>query len=233
MKRVSVRFLLITLILPLSMLTAIAAVSICCQVSVSAFTRDPLAIAKVHPLTGVLSNLGNFLWCAAASICFFTASVLYIKRSEAFGFLLFSGFLSAYLLFDVFFQFHEYLAPRHLGLDDKIVYMALGIMVLVYLIVFRRILQQTNYGILLLSAAFLFLSLSVDAIFGKWLSLDQLDSRRNIEFLLEDGAQFMGITCLCSYFAYTSRQLIIDAFGPTQKAAHSKDLRAVVGFMGQ
>lgn len=165
MRRVSVRFLLVTLILPLSILVAIAAVCIHFQVSVSAFTRDPLAIAKLHPLSGVLSNLGVLLWCAAASVCFLAAMTLYkIRPNGSIGFLLSSAALSAYLLFDDFFQFHEYLAPKHLGLDDKIVYMALGIMVLVYLVAFRRILLQTNYSILLLSVAFLFVSLAVDAI---------------------------------------------------------------------
>jgi hypothetical protein len=82
-------------------------------------TRDIAAIAKIHPLSGFLSNLGILLWCAAASICSFAAMTLRkIKPRDIFWFLLSSAVLSAYLMFDDLFQFHEELAPTYLGLNE-------------------------------------------------------------------------------------------------------------------
>src|SRR5262245_8944512 len=42
----------------------------------SSLTRDIAAIAKVHPLTGVVSNVGALLWCSAAAICLFSSGLL-------------------------------------------------------------------------------------------------------------------------------------------------------------
>jgi hypothetical protein len=36
-------------------------------------TNDTAAIARIHPIAGILSNLGVLLWCASASICLFAA----------------------------------------------------------------------------------------------------------------------------------------------------------------
>ena len=71
MKTVSARYLLIVFVPSISILLAVAVVSVLFKVSIPDMTRDVTALANIHPLSGVLSNLGILLWCSTASICFF------------------------------------------------------------------------------------------------------------------------------------------------------------------
>lgn len=209
MKTVSTRQLLITFVPSISILAAIAMVSVLFQVSMPAMTQDVTAIAKIHPLSGILSNLGILLWCAAASICFFTATTLRnVKPRDTFWFLLSSALLSTYLLFDDFFQFHEDLASRYLGLNEQVVYAALGIAVSAYLIAFRRIILRTNFGALLLALGFLASSVVIDAILEPWLW-----RLGHWEYFFEDGAKWLGIASWCSYYVHTSHQFLVSSFG--------------------
>ena len=70
-KTISPRHLLMTFAPALSVLLAITAASLFLGVSMPNMTRDITAIANVHPLSGVLSNLGILLWCVAATVCGF------------------------------------------------------------------------------------------------------------------------------------------------------------------
>jgi hypothetical protein len=186
------------------MLAAMAVAGVLFQVDMDVMTRDVTATANVHPLTGILSNLGILLWCAAASICAFAAVTLRnVKPGEAFRFLLCSALLSAYLLLDDFFLFHDELAPRYLGVDEKLVYAALGIAVSAYLIAFWRVILQTHFAVLLLALGFLGSAVVMDALLEPWL-------RRlgHWEYFVEDGAKWLGIAAWCSYYVRTSYQLV-------------------------
>ena len=201
--------LLITFVPSLTVLAAMAAAGVLFQVNMDVMTRDAAATANLHPLTGVLSNLGILLWSAAASICAFAAMTHRNARPrEPFWFLLSSALLSAYLLFDDFFLFHDELAPRYLGVHEKVVYAALGVAVSSYLIAFRRAILRTNFGVLLLALGFLAASAIMDAMLEPWLR--RLD---HWEYLLEDGAKWLGIACWCSYYVRTSYQLVAGQVG--------------------
>lgn len=196
--------LLITFVPSLSMLAAMAVAGVLFQVDMDVMTRDVTATANVHPLTGILSNLGILLWCAAASICAFAAVTLRnVEPGEPFRFLLCSALLSGYLLLDDFFLFHDELAPRYLGVDEKLVYAALGIAVCAYLVAFRRVILQTHFAVLLLSLGFLGIAVVMDALLEPWL-------RRlgHWEYFFEDGAKWLGIASWCSYYVRTSHQLV-------------------------
>ena len=170
-------------------------------------TSDVTTIANVHPLSGILSNLGILVWCAAASLCAFAAMFLRtVKPRDRFWFLFFSALVSSYLLIDDCFQLHQ-LAARYLGVKDKIFYMALGSAVSVYFIAFRRVIVRTKYGFLLFALGFLTSSVIIDAFFipylrryGDWM------------YLYEDGAKWLGIVCWCSYYVHTSHQFLVDTF---------------------
>jgi hypothetical protein len=197
--------LLITFVPSLCMLAAMAVAGVLFQVDMDVMTRDVTATANVHPLTGILSNLGILLWCAAASICAFAAVTLRnVKPGEAFRFLLCSALLSAYLLLDDFFLFHDELAPRYLGVDEKLVYAALGIAVCAYLIAFRRLILRTHFAVLVLAVGFLGIAVVMDALLEPWL-------RRlgHWEYFFEDGAKWLGIAAWCSYYVRTSHQLVV------------------------
>ena len=209
MNTVSRRQLLMTFGPSLAILGTTAAACLFFDVSIPVMTRDAAALAQIPPLWGIVSNLGILLWCAAASIGFFTAAALRSNGpSDAFRFLLFSSLLTAYLLFDDFFQFHENLAVHYIGLNERVVVAASGIATAAYLIAFRRfILQRTRFVILLLALGFFAASVAIDVVLEPWLIM----GIGQWEYFLEDGAKLLGIACWCSYLAGTSHQLLAGA----------------------
>lgn len=201
----SVRLLLVVIVPAVAVLAAMAAVSVRHGVDFTLMTSDLAAIAHVHPLSGVLSNLGILLWCAAASISLFAAIVL---RSSGAGqrsrFLLFSGLLSGYLLLDDFFLFHENLALWYLGLSETIVLALLGAALAVYLVAYRRVIEQTAYPVLLVSLGFFAFSVFLDVVVKEWLW-----RLGHWYFLLEDGSKWLGIACWLSYHAQVAHGFIV------------------------
>ena len=84
----------------------------------------------------------------------------------------------------------------------EIIYMIMGtvLTISVYLIAFNRTIFRANFGVLLL-------------ISGLCASFFTIESRIDqSEYLLEDGAKWLGITSWCSYFVHTSHQFIVRAF---------------------
>jgi hypothetical protein len=170
--------------------------------------RDPTVLGKIHPLSGILSNLGILLWWSTASICLFTATfLLHLKQSKKFWFLLSSGLLSVWLAFDDLFLFHE-AADFYFGLTQGILIKSLSIVVLAYLIKFRNLILRTNFFILLLALAFLSTSVVIDHfqesrllyLLGEW------------RIFLEDGTKWLGIASWCGYFTHTSYQMLYDSY---------------------
>jgi hypothetical protein len=199
------RQLLVTFIPAVSILIAIALANVFFQVNILGLTRDVAHTAEIHPLTGFLSNVGALLWCATAAICAFAAmTVRGSELKDKFWFLFISAILSAYLLFDDFFLFHDDLAPRYLGLDEKVVYAALAFAVLIYLVKFWRTILRTNYGFFVLALGFLSASVMIDVFVDPGRS-----GLRHWQFFLEDGAKFLGIASWCSYYVRTSYQFVI------------------------
>jgi hypothetical protein len=186
-------------------LVAIAAFSAIQQVPVSDITRDPTAIANVHPLTGFLSNLGILLWCATASICLFASAVVSgngERRTRSF--LFFAFVLSAYLLLDDLFLIHESLAHRYLGVGEKTVILLSGLSLLAFLFVFRTEILSTNYMMLLIALVMFASSVIVD-----YFSVRALSGFERWVHLFEDGFKWMGIASWCGYFSRTSFDLVV------------------------
>ncbi len=218
MKTISVKQLLITFVPSILVLLVMVVAYVFFQVSFSNMTRDVAAIGNIHPLSGFLSNLGILLWCAAASICGFTAYILRnVKPKNTFWFVLCSALLSAYLMFDDFFMFHDEigLAPRYLGLSQEFVFAALGIATFAYLISFRRVILRTNFGVLLLALGFLSASVAIDAA----MSLFWQTSQWSLFF--ENGAKWLGIASWCSYYVDTSYQFLVRTLGLPNNAIQS------------
>jgi hypothetical protein len=209
MKKTSRSQIIITFVPPVFILGLIAVVTHFFHIRVPRMTMDPLALAHLHPLTGFLSNLGMTLWAATVAICLFSAVLLRPKQTGRTGwFLLYSGLLSAYLLFDDLFQFHEALAKQFFGLNEKFIYAALGLATLTYALVFRKVIARTNCGFLLFALGFLAFSVAVDAVLEPWF----MYRLGQWKFLCEDGAKWLGIACWCSYFVQTSYQFVMEAY---------------------
>lgn len=207
MKTISARHSYIIFLPSLSILAAIAVVSVIYQVRIPHLTRDVASIARIHPLSGILSNVGILLWCATASICLFSALTLRnAKSNKEYRFLLYSALLSLYLLFDDLFMFHEELASRYFGLNEKVIFSLLGIAVLTYLIAFQRVIRETDYFLLLVALGFLGSSVLIDSVLGR-----VTRGLGDWEFFLEDGAKWLGIVSWCSYYLFSSYQLLASS----------------------
>lgn len=171
------------------------------HVPVSNMTRDMAAIANVHPLTGVVSNVGILLWCAAAAICLFSSSLLRNQgaRAEA-GFLWWAGLMTTGLLVDDFFMFHEYIAPVHLHLNEKLVHASYFCVTAVYLLRHRRLILESNYWMLAAALGLFAVSTLVDVVDaeGWWR-------------LVEDGCKLLGIASWLGYHAGRARHWLVEA----------------------
>jgi hypothetical protein len=218
MRLASVRILLLTFAPSFFVLCVAAAVGAVGGITMDRLTRDVVAIAGIHPLSGILSNLGILLWCVTASVCLFVVVTIRRKAPRShFHFLLTSALLSGWLLFDDLFLFHEILAKRYLGFSEAIVLFVLEMLIVTYLLVFKNTILKTNYYILIVALVFLGASALADAILGRWL-------RRlgHWQFLFEDGMKWMGISFWCSYYVTTAHHFLCETrqeVNPSPKAA--------------
>ncbi len=196
-------------ILYLPFLALILAIAIVAQVQgipVGKFTRDIAAIAEVHPLKGVMSNIGILFWDATATICLFCGVVLWMRKSFAASkFLLWTGAITLVLLFDDFFEIHEDLAKRYLGIGEKWVMLAYGFVIVAYFLTCWRQILQTHFVILVVALVLFGCSILVDEqdlMTGEWL------------YLVEDGFKFLGIASWFGYHVWTAYQLTFPPQSP-------------------
>jgi hypothetical protein len=192
------------------LLGVLAFISTRFDIAVASFTRDPLAIVDAPPYLGFLSNLGIILWSAAAAVCLFAFSLL--SRRGASGdiraFVLLGGLISLLLLLDDLYMLHEYFYPR-LGIFEKLAFAGYGVLVLVYLIGFRRKIGDTRFVYLFCALGFFALSLIIDRLPETMLPMHHL---------FEDGSKFLGIVCWLSYQASVCLQCLEPARSAPESA---------------
>jgi len=162
---------------------------------VGLFTRDPTAVLKGPFYAGFVSQLGVLVWCAAATSCLFASS---ITRREDVGagwrpFLRYAGILTAALLVDDLFLFHEEVFPRRLGIPEVAVLGAYGIATLYFLVRFRREILASEYPLLAASFGFFAVSIAVDSV----------DIER-LRYWIEDGFKIFGLVSWMVFFVRTS-----------------------------
>lgn len=169
-------------------------------VSIKSFMNDPSAIARINPFLGAVSNIGILFWCAAASICFFSFVLLRNSsiRNSLQNFLFASGFITTILLLDDLFLFHEEnwnsretLFPNMYFLSEKVIYISYLLIILFYLVKFRRIILKTDFVLLLLAFLFFGISMSID-----FFDISLLDYA-----IVEDGCKLFGIVSWFGYFS--------------------------------
>lgn len=164
------------------------------QIPLSNFTRDPTAVAGIQPFTGIVSNLGVLAWCATATICFtgaYVARKTMSKKTQS-GFFLFSGIITAALMIDDLFLFHETVFPDMLHIRQEFVYALYMILISIYLVRFRKTILNTDFGLLLSAFFFFGLSILVDL------------SPFHQAFLVEDSFKLLGIVTWAAYLFKTS-----------------------------
>lgn len=186
------------LLLPALALAVLAVVTATCytwSIPVEYFTKDLAALTRVHPLIGVISSLGAFMFVAAAAICLFAWTVAARQSGTRPDFLLHGGLLTLYLAIDDFYMFHEFVLPKYLGLDERLVYAALALAALAFLHVHCSRVMSLNPVWLLAALACFAVSVMSDVLDSSLKSI-----MGNMQFLLEDGSKFIGISLWASWF---------------------------------
>jgi hypothetical protein len=176
------------------------------DIPISVFLRDPTFTLEGHPLTGLQSNLGVLIWCAAGAVCLFSSAVLRRRKdSENASFFLWSGAIVLVLMLDDFFLFHDDLATRYLRLDEKIILPVYGLTVAFYIVKFRLIVLNSKYLLLLMAGLFFSLSVGIDFFLEKWESPCRI--------FLEDGFKFLGIASWSDYLFQMCFQMVGASVG--------------------
>ena len=179
----------------LLVLALIAVVSLTRGVPVPTMTRDIAALGHLHPLAGVLSNLGILLWAATAAICLFVAITERGRLSAPVArCLLVAGLLSAWLMLDDCFQIHEDLSPNYLHVRERYVYLSLALAVAAHLWTSRAVILRTRWSLLALAFVFLGTSAMLDTLLLRW-----VQRIGEWEFFYEDGSKWLGIVCWNAY----------------------------------
>lgn len=172
------------------------------------FLRDPAAIAGAPFYMGAVSNVGVVLWAAAAAVCLFAARLVLAAepRHPAGRFLLASALLSALMFSDDLFQFHEQIAPLHLGVGEKAVLATYGLLGAAYLLAFRGLVFRSDWTLLALALA----------CFATSVGIDQLASQTPSPAVLfaEDGSKFLGISTWLAYLSATASACVRQALAP-------------------
>jgi hypothetical protein len=187
---------IVAILLPaLGVLAIIATASLVGGIPVPSMTRDIAALGHLHPLAGVLSNLGILLWAATAAVCLFVAITERDTLSAPVArCLLFAGLLSAWLMLDDCFQIHEDLSPRYLHFRERYVYLTLALAVAAHLWTSRAVILRSRWSLLALAFVFLGTSAMLDTLLLHW--AQQIGEW---EFFYEDGAKWLGIVCWNAY----------------------------------
>lgn len=179
------------------------------RITLSYLTRDVAAIADLPFYAGFLSQLGALLWAASLAICLFTLLALGAQNTSATRrWLIQASILTAILLFDDVFQFHEEIGQDYLGLSEKLVVLSYAVLSLIFLVINLGEILGSEYLILGL-ALFLFgMSAFVDGAgleafgeIGRFFS-DQLET------FVEDGLKFAAVATWLVYFTRYGYQKI-------------------------
>lgn len=179
--------------------------------------RDPLAVTGGEFYFGFFSSIGVLIWCASAVTCFFSSLILeQLNHQHSWRlFLLTSGCLTSLLLLDDLFLIHEEFFPKYLGVPSEGIFGIYGVVIILYLVRFYKMIQRTEHKLFLI-AAFLCMAISllIDGLIDAGL-LDSFNSSllaNGRDYLFEDGMKLLGIVSWLIYFGQVSFQRVMYAF---------------------
>ncbi|GMG88470.1 hypothetical protein [Biformimicrobium ophioploci] len=185
------------------------------------FVNDPAAISGRNPFSGVYSNLGVLVWCAAAAVCVFAGwNCLKHGLRKSGRFLLVSGGITALLTLDDLFMLHEYVFPKMLGVPQEVVFFVYLAMFAGYLAFFCREILDTEFTILAVSFCLLGVSATIDNL---------IHSQTDLINLIEDWFKFAGLLIWAIYFVRTSNALLYPLDPDSAAAFRLADEKAVEG----
>ncbi|MCB0382322.1 MAG: hypothetical protein KDD05_03210 [Psychroserpens sp.] len=165
------------------------------DIPIEILTNDLAVLAELPIYAGILSQMGILLWSAAAAICMY--SVPLIIDEEHKQFIRASVYITLLLGLDDAFMFHETLFPS-LGIHQKIVFLGYGIMMLLYLYKYYKLILTTDFILFTLALGWFGISMLIDNFIR--------DVSPYITKLTEDGTKFIGIVTWLVYFIRTTKQ---------------------------
>ena len=190
------------------------------DLTLSYFTRDISAVGGLPFYAGVISQIGGLFWSAALAICLFTYIIL--RRQDAKSsrrFLLHAALLTAVLLLDDFFLFHEDIGPDYLHIGEKAIVLFYLLLCIGFLLFNINEILSSEFMILGVALALFGLSIFIDAV-----DLDEIDLYERfindqLEIFVEDGLKFLGVATWLAYFARYGYQKIVSLDRKTSSAS--------------
>lgn len=173
------------------------------------FTRDTAALRACPWYTGILSQLGVMAWTAGAAAALTGAGTLRKKPEMRpwSRYLLIGGVFSAWLALDDALMLHEVVIPRHIGLDERLVYATYIAAALAFFGANRREVLAGEWPLLAVALALL----AVPA------ALDMLGLTADVPELLMAGSKLAGIFSWAAYWGLTA--IDVGALPPSQADA--------------
>lgn len=181
------------------------------RITLSYLTRDVAAIAELPFYAGLVSQLGALVWAASLAVCVFTLIVIGRQNLNFAGsrrWLLHASILTAVLLFDDVFQFHEEIGEDYLGLSEKLVVLSYVGLALVFLFVNLSEILNSEYLILGLALSLFALAIFIDGANLEKIGVIGRFFNEQFETFAEDGLKFAGVTTWLLYFARYGYQKI-------------------------
>ena len=197
-----IMFLFGLYLLPLISLIVVLVIHLQTGIALEKFMRDPAIIADIRPVFGIISNFGVLVWCATATICFYTWSVSrkWAEKERYPNFLFFSGILTIILLVDDLFLLHEKFGGR--GFSEAYTYGCYVLLTIVIFISYQKYIFKTEYIVLMIALILFGASLFIDIfqdyfkqMIGYW------------AIYIEDGFKFLGIV---GWFGYYLRICFVE-----------------------
>jgi hypothetical protein len=172
------------------------------DITLSYFTRDISAIGRLPFYAGLVSQIGGLLWSAALTICIFT--YFFLRRQDQKSsrqFVLHATLLTAVLLLDDFFLFHEDIGPDYLHIGEKVIVLFYLFLCMGFLLLNIREVLSGEFVLLGAALALFGISIFIDAV-----DLDEIDLYESfvseqLNIFLEDGFKFVGVATWLAYFA--------------------------------
>ncbi|MCC6144137.1 MAG: hypothetical protein IT368_10050 [Candidatus Hydrogenedentes bacterium] len=152
----------------------------------------------VQPYHGLVSNLGVLLWTTAMSVALFTAALVRRRQPAEAAFFTAGGVLSLLLMIDDFFLVHERVLPIYFGLDEKVLFVLYGLLLLAWIALWHRRIFASDWLLLGYGLGFFALSLGVDIV---PVNLPQIH-------FFEDGFKFTGICGWTAWHLRTASQAL-------------------------
>jgi len=172
---------------------------------VAFLTRDPPAAVKDGECStecfyaGLLSNLGVLVLVTAAVSAGLVAYALPHGRAPHRAPLAWGCAMLALLVVDDLFGLHDHLAPTYVPQGEKLVQLGDGIAALAWVVAFRRLVVESGLGLLVAGTAVAYVVSSTTDALGTG------------GHLLEDGAKFVGIVSLATFFVSLAVREVRDA----------------------